>query len=182
MRILFCHLLLCIATVVQGQKSNAISKASKPNIIFILVDDLGWKDVGFMGNTYHETPNIDKLAQEGMVFTNAYANAPNCAPTRASLLSGWYAPRHGIYTVGNSDRGQTEERKLIPITNNETLESSVVTFPELLKSAGYTNAIFGKWHLGNGKGTSPEGQGFDINIGGNLMGAPKSYFSPYKKS
>ena len=70
----------------------------KPNIVFIMVDDLGWKDVGSMGSNYYETPNIDKLSRQGMVFTNAYANAPNCAPTRACLMTGQYTPRHGIYT------------------------------------------------------------------------------------
>ena len=79
----------------------------KPNIVFIFIDDLGWKDVGYMGSDYYETPNIDKLAGEGMIFTNAYANAANCAPSRACFLTGQYSPRHGAYTVvleGNSYR------------------------------------------------------------------------------
>ncbi len=76
-----------------------------PNIVFIMIDDMGWRDAGFMGSRYYETPNIDKLAGEGMVFTNAYANAANCAPTRACLLTGQYTPRHGVITVGSSARG-----------------------------------------------------------------------------
>ncbi len=156
-----------------------LAKATHPNIVFILVDDLGYSDPSFMGNKYYETPNIDRLSKQGMVFTNAYANAPNCAPTRASLMSGWYAPRDGIYTVGNSDRGKSQDRKLIPIKNIEVLDSSVVTLAEVLKSAGYTTAMFGKWHLGADGGTSPQGQGFDFNVGGNEEGHPQSYFSPY---
>ena len=85
-----------------GRLSGIITQAAsfpqqaKPNIVFILIDDMGWRDVGFMGSTYYETPAIDQLAEQGVVFTSAYANAPNCAPTRASLMSGQYTPRHGI--------------------------------------------------------------------------------------
>ena len=82
-----------------------------PNIVFILIDDLGWKDVGFMGSTFYETPNIDRLASEGVVFTSAYANAPNCAPSRACLLTGQYPPRHGVYTVDQPDRGPAPRRR-----------------------------------------------------------------------
>ena len=154
-------------------------KAMRPNIVFIIIDDLGYSDPGFMGNTYYETPNINKLSKQGMIFTNAYANAPNCAPTRASLMSGWYGPRHGIYTVGSSARGKSQDRKLIPEKNIEALDSSVVTLAEVFKSAGYATAMFGKWHLGAGAQTGPKGQGFDVNVGGNLQGHPHSYFSPY---
>src|SRR5437867_1130061 len=95
--------------------------ARKLNIILIYVDDLGWKDAGFLGSTFYHTPNIDRLAAQGMVFTSAYANAPNCAPSRASLLTGLYPPRHGIYTVGSSERGPKRLRKLIPIATRTTL-------------------------------------------------------------
>lgn len=108
----------------------------KPNIIFIMVDDLGWRDVGFMGSHYYETPNIDKLASQGMVFTNAYANAPNCTPTRACLMTGQYSPRHGVYTVNNPDRGKSINRKLIPIPNKTILDSGFVTMAETMRSAG----------------------------------------------
>lgn len=169
-------LLCCLVTgYAKGQTGNS----RKPNIVFILVDDLGWHDVGFMGNEYHETPNIDHLADQGMVFTAAYANAPNCAPSRASLMSGQYAPRHGIYTVGSSARGKSGDRKLIPIQNTTVLNSSIITLSEVLQNAGYVTGMFGKWHLGDSTGTSPEGQGFDVNVGGNMSGHPESYFSPY---
>ncbi len=155
-------------------------KGTKPNIVFILADDMGWKDPGYMGNTYHETPNLDKLAQIGTTFSNAYANAPNCAPTRASLMTGKYTPRHGIFTVASAERGKSENRKLIPPKNKHVLAPHFVTFPELLKQAGYTTASIGKWHLGGSPKTTPLAQGFDVNIGGNQKGSPRSYFSPYK--
>ena len=81
--------------------------AAKPNIVFYFIDDLGWTDVSFMGSKYYETPHVDRLAKEGMVFMDAYACAPNCAPSRACLMSGLYGPRHGVFTVSNSDRGQS---------------------------------------------------------------------------
>ena len=80
---------------------------------------MGWKDVGFMGSEYYETPNIDQLAKQGMIFTNGYAAAANCSPSRASLMTGLWTTRHGIYTVGSSERGNVRDRKLIPIKNNE---------------------------------------------------------------
>ena len=164
-----------------GCASGGVSEGKRrPNIVFILIDDMGWKDVGFMGSEFYETPNIDKLASQGIVFTNAYANAPNCAPTRACLMSGQYTPRHGVYTVGTSARGKSRNRKLIPITNTTTLDPRVVTIGEALKSAGYATASMGKWHLGDDPEAGPVGQGFDLNIGGNKAGHPKTYFSPYK--
>ena len=147
-----------------------------PNIVMILVDDLGWKDTHTYGSDYYQTPNIDKLAEGGMTFTNAYASASNCAPSRACLLSGKYPPRHGIYTVGSSERGKTELRKLIPSPNNTVLHDSIITIAEELKIVDYVTASIGKWHLGD----DPCTQGFDMNIGGTHLGHPKSYFSPYK--
>ena len=111
-------------------KSDIIQK---PNIIIINVDDMGWKDVGFMGTEYYETPNIDELAQQGMVFTNGYATAANCAPSRACLMTGKWTPRHGIYTVGSSERGKSEYRKLIPIENTVTLSKEHPVIPGILK-------------------------------------------------
>ncbi len=148
---------------------------SSPNIVLVLVDDLGWRDVGFLGSEYYETPHIDALAARGIGFTNAYANAPNCAPSRASLLSGQVTPRHGIYTVGSSSRGPSAERRLVPTPNKTALEESIVTLAEALGAAGYTCASIGKWHLGE----DPRSQGFDVNIGGDSRGHPKRYFSPF---
>ncbi|WP_332914154.1 sulfatase-like hydrolase/transferase [Algoriphagus boritolerans] len=124
-------------------------KIEKPNIVFIFIDDMGWKDVGFMGAEYYETPNIDKLAKNGMIFTQAYANAPNCAPTRACLLSGQYSPRHGVFTVARSDRGDPKDRRLIPIQNSTTVGLEHIFISEALKLAGYRSAAIGKWNVGN---------------------------------
>jgi arylsulfatase A-like enzyme len=158
---------------------NAQNKASKPNIIYINVDDLGYKDVGFMGSTYFETPNINQLSKEGMIFTQGYAGAANCAPSRACLMSGQNTPRHGVYTVANSDRGNTRTRKLIPIKNTKHLSNEMVTMAEGFKMAGYTTGTFGKWHVTS----DPLKDGFDVNIGGNHFGSPggKGYIAPYNK-
>jgi arylsulfatase A-like enzyme len=146
------------------------SPERKPNFVFILIDDMGFKDLGFMGSRYYETPNIDKLAGEGVVFMNAYSNAPNCAPTRACLMSGQYTPRHGIYTVGTSERGQSKLRMLIPTPNKIDLDSKVVTIPQALKPAGYTSACIGKWHLGTKSPYRPVDRGFDIAFERNHSG------------
>lgn len=155
------------------------SSDRKPNIVMFYVDDLGWRDLGFMGSDFYETPNIDRLASEGMVFTNAYACAPNCAPSRACLMTGQYSPRHGIYTVGSSERGKSEKRKLIPTPNQTVLSADKLTIAKMLKESGYKTCHAGKWHLGSGENSGPKMMGFDVNIGGHQSGAPRSYFSPY---
>ena len=156
------------------------SARKRPNIIFVLIDDMGWRDLGCYGSEYYETPSIDRLANQGMTFTDAYSCGPNCAPTRASLMSGQYTPLHGIVTVGNSDRGPAHLRKLIPVENKTVLDAGITTIAEALKPAGYFSASMGKWHLGNDPGHGPVGQGFDLNVGGYEAGHPRSYFSPYK--
>jgi arylsulfatase A-like enzyme len=164
-----------------GRLTQSRSGRRPPNIVFIFIDDMGWRDVGFMGSEYYETPNIDKLASQGMVFTNAYSNAPNCAPARACLLSGQYGSRHGVYTVGSSSRGKSKLRKLIPIENTTDLDSNIVTIAEAIKPAGYVSASIGKWHLGDDPQFGPVAQGFDVNVGGYSAGNPQNgYFVPYK--
>lgn len=164
-----------------GLGTNRGRTARKPNIVLFYVDDLGWSDVGYNGSGYYRTPHIDKLAAEGMVFTAAYANAPICAPTRACLHSGQYAPRHGVYTMWKSDRKPRNKRKLIPTPNTEHLSPDNVTLMEALDAAGYVGASMGKWHLGVDPKGGPLGQGFHINIGGNTAGTPPGgHFSPYK--
>ena len=150
----------------------------KPNIILIVADDLGWSDLSYMGSKYYETPNIDKLSKSGMTFYNGYASSANCAPSRATMLSGKYHTEHGIYTVRNSDRGSRKTRKIIPIETKTTLDLDFFVIPEMLKEMGYTNGHFGKWHLGD-VGFHPEQSGFDVNIGGNRHGGPGGYFAPY---
>ncbi len=149
----------------------------KPNVLFINVDDLGWRDLGYMGGDFFETPNIDVLSKKGMYFTRSYSGAANCAPSRACLMTGQNTPRHGVYTVSPSARGQSSTRKLIPITNIDSLSSQAFTLAELFKKANYRTGTFGKWHLGQ----DPTDQGFEHNIGGNLRGNPgkDGYFSPY---
>lgn len=160
--------------------SFAVVTAPKPNIILVLLDDLGWRDTGFMGNTVVETPNLDKLAHDGLVFTNAYANAPNCAPSRAAIMSGQYAPRTQVYTMMTGDMGDTHIRRVLTPPNKVYLEPGVITVAEMLKSAGYRTASIGKWNLGSGDVRGPTGQGFDINIAGHRGGdAHDGYFAPY---
>ncbi|EMI40671.1 sulfatase [Rhodopirellula sp. SWK7] len=151
--------------------------SAMPNIIYINADDLGVMDVGFNSDRYH-TPNIDRLRAEGMLFTNAYAPAANCAPSRACVMSGQYGPRHGVYTVGSSERGKSHDRKLIPTQNTNHLSNDDVTLPAVLQDAGYQTIHLGKWHLG----PDPTQQGFHVNIGGDTSGSPSGggYFSPYK--
>ncbi|MEZ6119146.1 MAG: sulfatase [Pirellulaceae bacterium] len=155
--------------------SSAFTLWASPNVVLFYADDLGWADVACQGTAYLETPHIDRLATEGMRFTQAYAAAANCAPSRASLLTGCYPPRHGIFTVGNSDRGNAKNRQLVPVQNRTTLDGEFVTLGTLFHNAGYRTCVAGKWHVS----PDPRRFGFDINFGGNHAGHPKSYFSPY---
>ena len=132
-----------------------------PNILLINVDDLGWADLGYMGNSYYSSPNIDALASEGLIFTQAYASAANCAPSRACMMTGQNTPHHGIYTVGSSERGKSQDRRIIPVKNNVTLHDSMTTLAEALKVLGYTTCQAGKWHLSD----DSRDHGVDYNIG-----------------
>ncbi|MEN0019755.1 MAG: sulfatase [Planctomycetota bacterium] len=153
----------------------------RPNFVIFLVDDLAWNDLGYSGSDFHHTPNIDRLAAEGMVFSDAYANAANCLPSRAAIMSGQYPPRTGVYTVNPTTRGKRENRRLIPASNNNQLSGDVITLAERLQESGYATAHVGKWHLGRpNTAAGPLAQGFDVNIGGYQRGHPKSYFSPYQ--
>ncbi len=152
------------------------AKRPKPNIVIINIDDLGWMDLSYMGSKFYETPNIDNLSKEGVVFTNGYAGAANCAPSRACLLSGKWTTRHGIYTVGSSARGKKKRRKLIPTKNTDILSHDHVTFTQVLQRNGYKTCHAGKWHLNH----DPHEFGIDVNIGGSHAGHPKSYYPPYK--
>jgi arylsulfatase A-like enzyme len=134
--------------------------AGKPNVIFILADDLGWTDLGCYGSHYYQTPNLDRLAAQGMRFTSAYTAGPNCAPTRAALMSGQYGPRTGVYTVGTGARGQAKHRKLLPVPNVTQLPLDRETVADALRAHGYATAMFGKWHLGNGPRHHPSRRGF----------------------
>lgn len=179
--LLFLSFLL---TVGQARAEEERADEAPPNIVFIMVDDLGFTDVNPYAaypDQYYETPNITRLAGQGMTFTNAYTNAANCAPTRASLMSGQYYPRHPVYTVNTGARGEAEERELVPVENETTLPLEKVTLAEQLQGAGYATAFMGKWHLGAPSEAGPKQQGFDVNVGGTHTGAPSwpgSYFRP----
>jgi arylsulfatase A-like enzyme len=142
----------------------AASPATRPNIVFILADDLGYTDVACYGSRYYETPQIDRLAAQGMRFTSGYTTSPNCQPTRAALMSGQYMPRTGVYTVGGIDRFNWQSRPLRPVDNVPRLAPEKVTVAEALKQAGYATALFGKWHLGDDPQHHPLAQGFDEAI------------------
>ncbi|MCD4769051.1 MAG: sulfatase, partial [Bacteroidales bacterium] len=155
--------------------SNTVNK--KPNFIFILVDDLGWTDLGSYGTSFYETPNLDKLATNGVRFTDAYASCPVCSPTRASIMTGKYPTRLNITDwIPGSD---PKNRKLLGTTDNHYLPLEEITIAETLRNKGYKTFFAGKWHLGN-VGFFPEDQGFDINLGGHHKGSPPGgYYTPY---
>lgn len=138
---------LCTVGIQQSFSIDIVTK-EKPNIVFILADDLGWTDLGVMGSDYYETPNIDRLATEGILFDNAYAAAANSAPSRACMMTGMYTPRHGVYTVSPPDRGDRTKRKYIAIPNVEDVCADFVTMAEALQEQGYQCGHIRKWHLG----------------------------------
>lgn len=148
----------------------------RPNVLFIFLDDYGWRDCGFMGSDFYETPNIDRLARGGMIFTDAYAGAANCAPSRACLLSGQYSPRHEIYNVGTSRRGNAKFGTLMHIPGTDTLSTDIRTWAHCVKDAGYQTGTIGKWHLSK----DPLPYGFDFNFAGTHSGSPpRGYFPPH---
>ncbi len=161
---------------------------SKPqNILFILVDDLGWNDLGFMGSRYYESPNIDKLAQSGVIFSDGYAACAVSSPSRASIMSGLFTANHGVTDwigspAGEAWRNHKRHSKLLPADYKLYIEPNLTLMPELLKANGYTTFMAGKWHLAESEEHYPEENGFDINKGGWEKGSPGKggYFSPYQ--
>lgn len=157
---------------------------SRPNILFILSDDLGWNDLGAGGSTFYESPNIDRIAHEGMKFTQAYASCQVCSPSRASIMTGQYTPRHGITDYigaksGEDWRNTDRHSKLLPADYNWNLPADSVTFAEALRRDGYRTFYAGKWHLGE-EGAWPEDFGFEINKGGwRAHGPDGGYFAPW---
>lgn len=158
--------------------------APRQNMVFILADDLGWKDLGCYGSSFYDTPNLDKLARQGMRFTDAYAACPVCSPSRVAIMSGKYPARlattdwFGAPHPERMDKYPPWEKALLPAFYNDRFPLEEVTVAEAFKEAGYRTFFAGKWHLG-GKGFYPENQGFDINKGGYEKGSPNSYYSPY---
>ena len=146
--------------------------------MFILVDDLGWTDLGFMGSTFHETPNIDALSEQCIQFTNAYASASVCSPSRAAILTGKNPARLQITDwIPGAD---PQDQKLKGPAILDQLPLSEITLAETLRENGYNTFFAGKWHLGD-EGFFPENQGFEVNIGGYHRGSPSGgYYTPYK--
>ena len=145
-----------------------------PNIVFIVVDDLGWADLACTGSTFYQTPNLDRLAAQGVRFTQAYAAAPVCSPTRSSLLSGRYPARTGVTQyIGGHAVGQLRD---VPYLH--CLSMDEYSLARALRDGGYQTWHVGKWHLG-GPSTWPERHGFEVNVGGCSWGHPRTYWSPY---
>lgn len=162
------------------------AQSRKPNVLFILADDLGWKDLGCYDSSFYDTPNLDRLAATGMRFTNAYAACPVCSPTRASIMSGKYPARTATTDwfgapqpdTAHTHRG-TRFKPLLPARYTPQLPLEEVTLAEAMKEGGYRTFFAGKWHLGD-EGFFPEDQGFDVNKGGHHRGSPPGgYFAPY---
>ncbi|MDC0547889.1 sulfatase [Opitutales bacterium] len=167
-RILFSFLLASLSLIAKR----------KTNFVFFLVDDMGMMDLGTYGSTFHETPNIDKLAKTGMKFNYGYAACPVCSPTRASIMTGRHPVRVDItdWIPGSSNN---KKNKLLHPEDRDNLALKEVTIAEELKSHGYQTFFAGKWHLGN-EGHWPTDQGFDINIGGHHRGSPPGgYYAPW---
>ncbi len=169
---------------------HTFADPAKPNIVLIMIDDLGWMDLHCQGNKRLSTPNIDRLAMQGMRFTDAYAAAPVCSPTRAAVLTGLSPARLQITNhIPDQKRFTPKDAKLLPAKMLDHLPQEHITIAERLKDAGYANGFFGKWHLAGpriskkqGQGDLrfyPEKQGFDVNFGGCAMGGPFSFFDPY---
>jgi len=149
------------------------------NFVFILVDDLGWADLGCYGADLHETPNIDRLARQSVRFTDAYAAAPVCTPTRASIMTGKAPARLNMTIWHEASANPPQHRKVIPPVVEGNLPQEEVTVAEVLHDAGYRTMHVGKWHLGDAA-HYPENQGFDVNIGGSFWGCPATFFHPYR--
>jgi arylsulfatase A-like enzyme len=176
-------ILLTVGCVVSPSALLAEPPA-RPNIVFILADDLGWRDLSNEGSTYYESPHIDRIAREGMKFTRGYASCQVCSPSRASILTGKSPPLHGITTwigdrSGDAWRGANRFDSHLPAEYDRNLRASEITLAEALRESGYKTFFAGKWHLGD-QGSWPTDHGFDINKGGWEVGGPRGgYFSPW---
>lgn len=158
------------------------SQDRRPNVLFILVDDLGWRDLSVEGSTFYESPNVDSIAKRGMRFTRGYAACQVCSPSRASIMTGKFPTRHGITDWIGAAEGTAWKRntRLLPAHYSHVLPHDDVTLAETFRAAGYRTFFAGKWHMGN-EGSYPEDHGFEFNVGGHERGSPPSgFFAPYK--
>ena len=192
----FLYHLLAIAFIIPlinscNPRLEADQVVTRPNFLFILTDDLGWRDLSSFGSYFYETPNIDRIAAGGTKFTQAYAACPVCSPTRSSIMTGKYPARtdntdwFGAPQPEEAANHHTGKKPLLPAPYKEYMELDEVTIAEALKEAGYQTFFAGKWHLGPEEKYWPQNQGFDVNKGGWTRGAPNrrddanGYFSPY---
>lgn len=177
--------LLPILFIMFSACSSRKAEENRPNVLFILADDFGYHDLSVMGSSYYETPNMDRIAKDGTIFTNGYATCQVCSPSRASIMSGKFPARHGITDwigapEGEEWRNHKRFNQLLPPEYVHQLPHEYTTLPEAMKEAGYLTFFAGKWHLGT-KGSWPEDHGFDINKGGWDVGSPRGgYFSPWE--
>mgnify|MGYP001966818927 CR=1 FL=1 len=160
----------------EAPAGNEATDDRGPDILLIVVDDLGCRDLGAEGHDRHLTPTLDALAADSIRFTNASCNAANCAPSRAAIMTGRHGSRTGVHTVGSPKRGKPANRRVEPPTNKRVIDDDEFTIAEALRGAGYQTGFIGKWHLG----LDPLSQGFDLNVGGSGAGHPKSYQPPYR--
>lgn len=179
----FLSFVICLV-LLNACQPKAVEK-QKPNFLFILADDYGYHDLSISGSKFYETPNIDRIASEGMIFTDGYATCQVCSPSRASIMTGKFPARHGITDWIGAKTGEDWSKtgratQLLPPEYVHALPHEYTTLPEAMKAAGYKTFFAGKWHLG-GEGSWPTDHGFDINKGGWDAGSPKGgYFSPFE--
>jgi arylsulfatase A-like enzyme len=184
-RLYYCLAGILLFSLAACQSKEEDTAPESPNVLFILADDLGNHDLSCMGSNYYETPNIDRIAREGVIFTNGYAACQVCSPSRASIMSGRSPARHGITDwigarTGTEWRSAGRHNQLLPPEYVHQLPADYTTLPEAMKGAGYKTFFAGKWHLGN-EGSWPTDHGFDINKGGWDKGSPiGGYFSPWE--
>ncbi len=179
MRMYFTYSGIVMAAAMLWSPSTAAGDDAPLNVIIILADDLGWADLGCYGADVHKTPNIDRFASQGVRFTQAYASASVCSPTRAALLTGKYPARLHMTVWFEQSQRPPGNHKLIPPVTVGNLPHAEITLAERLREAGYFTAHIGKWHIGAAS-HYPQTQGFDVNIGGTFWGAPSTFFYPYR--
>jgi arylsulfatase A len=179
---LFLVLIAVAGLLTSGCEATKTQKRP-PNVVLILIDDLGWQDLGVYGSQFYETPHIDRLASQGIRFTNAYSASPVCSPSRASLLTG-KNPANLKFTGHITSIGKhryPEKGKIIPPVDRMYVPTEEVMIPEALSNLGYVSASIGKWHVGDKEDYFPTKQGFDVNIAGYEHGSPPTYWGPYEK-
>ena len=175
-RLTACFALIIAACLAPAMAFAADPSPTRPNVVVFFIDDLGATDLGVYGSKYYHTPNVDRLAADGMRFTQAYAACPVCSPTRAALMTGRYPARLHLtdWIPGKHD---FKHQRLRRPEFRQELPLEEITIAERLHAAGYATASIGKWHLG-GDGYEPTRQGFDLNIAGDAAGSPRSYLRP----